>query len=320
LVVKLASIFAAVLVPCKLLAGAGFLYSMLPLLKADLHELKRDAVKIICTFVLVLMFINNGTFGRAVGIGNYAFIQGINKAIDEQLELIANVSTILSDIGADEQTVEAIETQLQKCLALPRENNDGTPNPEFTACDLEVRNQISTAQFKNPNLQAKMTDALTKGDLISVGKATVDAAWGFLGWVGKGLSNAAMMLPKLLFDGWNLAIGIAVKVAFALSLAIMPVPLALSLLYPAPLQAWFAGLWALGIFQWSLTILTGAFAIISSKLGGSAPLFLVELLAAFAAPALAAGLAASGAYGVYKLAEQGSQAAISAATKAVAAV
>ncbi|WP_373545639.1 hypothetical protein [Chamaesiphon sp.] len=311
------SIYTAIITPCKTLAGAGFMYSMRPLLKADLHQLKHDGNKIFFTFLLVLMFINGGALGRAIGIGNYAVINGINDAIKVQLEFVAKINQKLLDMGADKATIGKITTKLDECSKITRNLADNTPNPLYTTCETELRSQITAAQFKNPDLGARVLASLSSGDIIGVGAAVTNAVIGFPGWVGQQAANALMAVPQAIFDACKAIVGVIAQFGFALALTIMPIPLALSIVYPAPLQAWFAGLWSLGVFQWSLTILSGAFLILNSTLGGSLPLFFTEITSAFFAPAIAGALAAGGAFGIYKLAEQAGQAVVGSVTKII---
>lgn len=318
------SIFAAIITPCKMIAAGSFLYSMFPLLKSDINHLKHKATDILFTFILVLMFLNGGAFGRAVGVGNYAVINGINKSIGDQLTALAGLEVQARNMDTDRDSMVQITAKLNQCLAMQRTQGDGTPNPLFTTCEQEARTQIQTANITNSITKNNVLASLTNGDLGVVADNVVKAGIGLPGWIGQQIGQKAMDLamavPQAIFDAWKTIVSMLTRISFALALSVMPIPLALSILYSAPLQAWFTGLWSLGIFQWLLTILSGAFLVMSSKLGGSIPMFFSEMAVAIAAPLVAAGLAAGGAFGVFKLFEQAAQTATSIVTKVVAAV
>jgi hypothetical protein len=308
------SIFAAVISPCKIIAGCSFLYACLPLIRAKLPQLRDNAVKIITMFLLLLLFVNDGALGRTIGVANYAVIQGINIAIKDTMDGVGGVTAKIAASTADKEVAAALTKKYNSCLALEKTATDPSgnriPNPDLTQCETELRDQMTAASVSNPSLTDKLTGALAKGDLIGmIGELS--------GALGSLVADAAMSIPVAILQGIQSAILVGVQVSFALSLAMMPVAIAFSFAYPSPLAAWFTGIWSLGIFLWALTILTGCFQIINAALGGSAPLFLTEVLLSIIAPGIASGMATFGAIGIFKVFESTVQSAVQMGTKLV---
>lgn len=298
------SVFAAVIVPCSLFAGLGIIYGLAPLLTVTIDRVRADAFKIIIMLLLASMFMGGGKMARAVGIANYATIKGIDRVIHDQMEAVGGINKLVSDAKADGLALDTINKKLDTCQKILRIQADGTPNPASIQCEAELRQTIQAQKMNNPDAATRLQTALSKGDLMGMANAIVDGTVGLPGWIGRGIGNAAMEVPKAIFSGWKAAVLMAADVAFALSLMILPIPLSFSLLSAAPLMVWLSSLWAVGFYQFSLTVLSGSFTIIAAKLGPGLPLFTVDLLVSLVAPILAGIMAAGGGIGLFKLFQQ----------------
>jgi hypothetical protein len=70
------------------------------------------------------------------------------------------------------------------------------------------------------------------------------------------------------------------------------------------MEIWFASLWGLGFFKFSLTILGAFIGFINANTLGSQPAYSLELGYAIGAPILAGVIAKGGGAGVYELMAQ----------------
>jgi hypothetical protein len=308
-------LFDAIVEPCKVIAGLGAMFWLLPILKsAQKDAFDIDFERVIILFLLMLMFHDGAKLGRNIAFGNYAFIKGIDTAIYDNVNITANISNRTNDFQNDTAAVTKINNKLKDCLKLDKTKVDQTgatiPNPAFTACDTDLRNMISTARFKNPDAGAAFAAAAVNTDFMGMASAAVNASIGFPGWIGKQIGNAAMAVPQAILDGWRTVIAITADVSLIVSLLFFPIPLAFSFFNTSPLQVWFSSIWAIGFFKFALTILGGSFAIINAKLGASLPLFTFELAAGIAAPAVAGVMAAGGGIGLFKLVNEGVKASV----------
>ncbi len=310
------ALFQAILAPFQLIAGAGVLFSLIPVIKAVSRDsFNIDYERIILLFLMICLFINDGALGKAVAFANYAFIKGTNTYISKGLESVAFVTDATKNLKNDTTAVGKINNKLKDCLALSQTTIDkatgsAIPNPAFTQCDSELRGLISSAQIKNPDAATAFATALSRGDFNGMANGINVAVSSFPGWLSQQVGNAAMAVPKAILDGWKVAVAAIADVALVVSILFFPITLAFSFLNTAPLQVWFSSLWAVGFFQFALTILTGAFTIINAKLGANFPLFTMELLAAIFAPAVAGVMATGGGIGVFKLVNRGMEASI----------
>lgn len=312
------SVYSAIVDPCKVIAGLGVLWFFVPLINLPLERLKDEYIKIITLFMLVLMFVNGGTFGRQVGLANYYFIQGLNQAVHDRMDSTGSITKTITDLKADEETVTKLTSKMNECSVLDKLSDDRvTPNPIFIKCKADLSTMMAASTTQNPDFAAQMQTAIASDDFGTMATGIVKATVGFGGWLGKQVMSAAMAVPEAILNAWNTGIGFAAKMAFALSLMIMPIPLAFSFANTKPLEIWFSSLWAVGFFQLSLTVLTGSILIINAKLGGSIPLFSAEILIGIIAPALSGVMATGGGIGLFKLLEQIGEAAASVAGTAV---
>ena len=118
----------------------------------------------------------------------------------------------------------------------------------------------------------------------------------------------AVLSPSKLFgsilDAWSYVINQSVDESFILSILALPISLAFSFINTKPFEIWFASLWGLGIFKFSLTILSGCVAFINANLVGSTPVFGLELAYAIGAPIIAGIIAKGGGDGLLALMAQ----------------
>jgi hypothetical protein len=92
---------------------------------------------------------------------------------------------------------------------------------------------------------------------------------------------------------------LSVDFTLVISIALLPIFLAVSLISKSPLYGWFASFWGLGIYQITMTILSDSFLIVEAKMGPSMPVMTSEIAVAMSAPTIAAAIAMGGAWGIY---------------------
>jgi hypothetical protein len=312
------SFWAAIVTPSKFIAGLGVLFWLVPIV-ADLsfENLKNHSVRIVTLFFITFLFLNNAYGARMFAITNYGMIKAIDKSIADNLKLLGTYSSEVAAIKADNKTVQNISKQIQVCIKTPQTiadpdpNKPGNviPNPTYVKCNQDVKAMIEAAKttVSNPDLVASLSEAGTAADVdfdaVDYGatfKIIADAFNSANDWINKEIFK----FFGSILDAWSVVIGELADEGFILSILALPIPLAFSFMNTKPLEIWFASLWGLAIFKFSMTILAAFIAFINANLSGSEPLFTLELGYAIGAPILAGVIARGGGKGIYDLTSQ----------------
>lgn len=301
-------IYQAALQPCQLIAGLGALYLLLPIM---VDYGKNDYVfnmkKIVLLFMLMLMFANNGSLGRSIAVGNYAFIQGIHGYIAAQLGGNTNINAVKNNFKNDKQKVLKINTQLLRCNSIERTkvdtSNNVISNPVFVDCEAQLRNLINTAGFSTLSTTTNFVYAVSKADFEDMATGIRTASTGF-GNMPSALEENSEGIHTLLI-GWRAAVALLPDIALIAALLYFPFPLAFSFLSTSYLQAWFSSLWSVGLFKFAMTIFDPMFAVIEAKFAGSMPQDTLDLAMGIAAPSIAIALATGSGLGLSGLISQG---------------
>jgi hypothetical protein len=298
------NLFVAIMTPCKIVAVIGIvvqLYAIVPKF-AEIDELPYNINKLFWCMLLAVIINGNGILAKNIAILNWAVIKSINTAIDTNIETILQLNKLKGDYVGDVETAQAIEAKLKACNSINVVLPDNTPNPAFTACQTELKNFISTSvssgKIRDPNMLDNFNQILTSWtsnglDFGKIGDGITKA-------VGSYFSDFLSPILKLVFAGWRAIINNIAEQAILLSILALPIPLALSVMNIGPLTVWFSALWAVGIFQFNLTILTKSFEYFNVKFGASLSNYFLDIAICFFAPALAGLMATGGAIGVFK--------------------
>lgn len=308
-------IFKAILSPCQLIAGAGAMYWLVPIIMQTqrLEDLRDNLPKIIGLFLIALLFVQGAKAGRAVAVANYALIEGINSAMKQNLSNAINAPTLSTNLGQDNQKINNINAQSQACTAVKPtiiDSNTGQsiPNPERTKCTANLKSSLQGSNFNNPNTQAVANTSASNDNPFDIGAQFT-----------KSLNSTIQELLSTILNAWQEMIAFLSTLAFIMALLFFPIPLAFSFINASPLRNWFCSLWAIGFFQFSLTILSGMILFFNASMGaGNVPLYSMELVAAIGAPFIAAYIASEGAKGLFSLLEKAAEATIGILTKAIA--
>jgi uncharacterized membrane protein len=307
----------AILEPCKVIAGVGALYMLTPIM-LDLSKFDRGVnySKVVLLFMLMIMFTNDGYYGRQLALGNYAFITGIQNAIVKQIGNPGAVTTMkTTNYMKDTAEVLAINKQLSICLGYANiktlnENSQIATNPSFEACEAKLRNLINTSKFDNSTSGSVFKDAVAEPDFVSMAIKIVKFSVGFpidvtqLVDVDNGYYRKISGTSDLL-RSWYAALALMPDVAFMAALLYFPIPLAFSFLSTSYLQAWFTGFWSVGFFKFAMTIFTLTFRWLQYEIGGGMPDQTVNLALGIALPTMAIALATGSGLGLSGLISQG---------------
>jgi hypothetical protein len=295
------ALFGAIMRPCTIFAVLGIafqLYFLVPSF-SELEQFPVNASKLFWAAVLVAFIVNNGILARDLALFNWAAIRSIDTAIDRGIERVSNLTDLKNDLTGETEALNAIEAKTKQCLKISPTIANGTPNPAFTACQGELSAQIqadtSSGRIKNPTTLDSMGKAV--GNLFSgnFGEATLDIFRG----IGGQLTNLIDASIKGIFGGWRMAISNLAQVAIFAAILALPIPLCLSVFNISPLMVWFSSFWAVGIFQFNLTILTRTFEYLNARMGASISVYFVDIAICFFAPAIAGLMARGGGIAIF---------------------
>jgi hypothetical protein len=295
------SLFGAIMAPCTIFAVFGIafqLYFIVPSF-AQLEEFPANASKLFWAAVLVAFIVGRGTLARDFALFNWAAISSINTAIDNNIEQVSNLIQLKKDFTGETGALNAIETKTKQCLKIAPTLANGSPNPAFNACQGELSAQItadtSAGRIKNPTTLDNMGAAV--GNLASgdFGQATSDIFKG----IGGQLTNLIDASLKGIFGGWRMVISNFAQVSIFAAILALPIPLCLSVINISPLMVWFSSFWAVGIFQFNLTILTRTFEYLNVKMGANISVYFIDIAICLFAPAIAGLLARGGGIAIF---------------------
>ncbi|AFY97216.1 hypothetical protein [Chamaesiphon minutus] len=307
--------WAAIVEPCKLIAGIGVLFWLIPILPdLSLDNLKNHLLRILMLLFITFIFINNAYPARVFAIGNYAMIKGIDSAIADNLKLLGNVNADLANLKIDNQKIKAISNQIQTCIKLPKTIADPDPakpgnvipNPAYVQCGKDVKTMVVQAKLSinNPEIVKELANTEAKLNAIVDGY-DYNSAWNqFVTFVNDPDKWIRNNLFGSILDAWSYVINQSTDESFILSILALPISLAFSFINTKPFEIWFASLWGLGIFKFSLTILSGCVSFMNANLVGGTPVWGMELSYALGAPIIAGIIAKGGGEGLIALMAQ----------------
>ncbi len=295
------ALFGAIMAPCTIFAVFGIAFQLFFLVPsfAELEQFPANVNKLFWAAVLVAFIAGRGTLARDFAIFNWAAVSSINTEIDKGIERVSDLVRLKNDFTGETAALNGIETKTKQCLKIAPTLANGTPNPAFNACRGELSAQIqadtSAGRIKNPATLDSMGAALgnlTAGDF---GAATSDIFKG----IGGQLTNLIDASLKGIFGGWRMAISNLAQVAIFMAILALPIPLCLSVFNISPLMVWFSSFWAVGIFQFNLTIITRTFEYLSIKMGANISVYFIDVAICFFAPAIAGLMARGGGIAIF---------------------
>jgi hypothetical protein len=305
----------AIVEPCKVIAGVGVLFWLVPIIPdLSFDNLKNHLLRILTLLLITFMFVGNAYGARVFAIGNYALIRGIDNSIATNTKLLGSVNAELAGIKTDNETVKAISNQMQVCIKLPKTIADPDPakpgnvipNPAYVQCTKDVKTMVVAAKLSvaNPELVTELADTEAKMNSL-VDSYDYNSVWNqFVKFANDPDKWLRDWLVGAILDGWSVMIGEIADEGFILSILALPIPLAFSFMNTKPLEIWFASLWGLGIFKFSLTILGAMMGFINANTSGSQPAYSLQLGYAIGAPIIAGVIAKGGGAGIYALMAQ----------------
>jgi hypothetical protein len=305
----------AITEPCKVIAGIGVLFWLIPIIPdLSFDNLKNHLLRILTLLLITFMFVGNAYGARVFAVGNYALIRGIDNSIATTTKLLGSVNAELAGIKTNDATIKAISNQMQVCIKLPKMIADPDsakvgnviPNPAYVQCTKDVKTMVVAAKLSvtDPELVTQLADTEAKMNSL-VDSYDYDSVWNqFVSFVKDPDKWIRDKLVGAILDGWSVVVGELADEGFILSILALPIPLAFSFINTKPLEIWFASLWGLGFFKFSMTILGACLGFINANTSGSQPAYSLELGFAIGAPILAGVIAKGGGAGIYALAAQ----------------
>ncbi len=295
------ALFAAIMVPCKIFAvlGAAFqIYFLVPSFN-DIEQFPVNASKLFWAAVLVAFIARDGALARDFALFNWAAITSIDKSIDRGIEAASNLAALKTNLAGETAALSAIEAKTKQCEKINPTLANGNLNPAFTACQGELSAQIqsdtASGRIISTSARDKLGGALENLRSGNFGGAVFDV----FAAVGGGLTNLVDASIKGIFGGWRMAISNLAQVSLFIAILALPIPLCLSVFNISPLMVWFSSFWAVGIFQFNLTILTKTFEFLNARLGPSISIYFIDIAICFFAPAIAGYMARGGGIAIF---------------------
>jgi hypothetical protein len=294
-------LFPAIVTAVRPIAVVGLifrLYAMIPDFP-DTEKLADNINKIFWSAVIAFVIVNANA-AKYVAIFQWAAIGGINEEIAYRIEKVTDVSKLIKNYEGDRQAMAEIQKKVNACQQISAIDAQGNPNPAMAACQGELSNQIQTAStngsIKQPDLLTKLGGlggAILTGDIGKIAGEINGVAANFL-------SGFASPVLSIIFSGWRSVIESIAPIAIFVSILSLPIPLCLSVFDLSPLMVWFSSLWAVGIFEFSLTILTKTFEYLTATYGSNVSIYFLDIGVCIFAPVIAGFMAAGGGIAVFK--------------------
>jgi hypothetical protein len=294
-------LFPAIMTAIRPIAVVGILfqlYAMVPEFP-DIEKLAQNLNKIFWMGVITFVIVNANAAKR-IAIFQWAAIGGINEQIGYSIEQVTNVGNLIKGYEGDIQAMYKIQDKAKRCQQISPIDAQGNPNPAMATCQAELKNQVTTASTDGSIKQQSLLDkflniggAIATGDITKIVGAVGDTAANFL-------SGFASPLLSIIFSGWRTVIESIGAISIFVAILSLPVPLCLSVFELSPLMVWFSGLWAVGIFEWSLTILTKTFEYLTVQYGSNVSIYFLDIAVCFLAPIIAGFMAAGGGIAMFK--------------------
>jgi hypothetical protein len=294
-------LFQGIMTAVRPIAVVGILFNLYAMIPefSKTEKLAENITKLFWAVVLSVAIVN-ANFAKNVAVFQWAAIGGINAAILDNIQAIKDLNILLKNYQGDIQTMNRIQGQVKSCEQIPPILADGTSNPAFADCQNRLKTLIETSvangSIKNSDLITKLGDvgnAILSGNFSSVGDLTAKAAANFF-------SGFASPLISMIFSGWRTVVDNIAGIAVFIGILSLPIPLCLSIYEITPLMVWFSGLWGVGIFQFSLSILTKAFEYLTVSYAENVSIYFLDIGVCFLAPVLAGFMAAGGAMAMFK--------------------
>jgi hypothetical protein len=307
--------WAAIVEPCKMIAGVGVLFWLVPIIPdLSFDNLKKHLLRILMLFLLTLLFAGNAYGARMFAVSNYALIKAIDTSIAAGTKLVIDANAEVASVAQNNEQVQAISNQILVCVKLPQTIADPDPakvgnvipNPAYIQCTKDVKTMVVAAKLSvtDPELVLQLADTEAKMNSL-VDSYDYNSAWNqFVKFVKNPSKFIAEGLLGTVLDAWAVIVGQTTDEGFILSIIALPLPLAFSFMNTRPLEIWFASLWGLGIFKFSLTFLGAIVNFISANSTGNEPIYGFQLSLALGAPILAGVVAAGGGAGINSLMAQ----------------
>jgi hypothetical protein len=304
------SLFSIVLQPCKVFTGLGIMWSLAPLLNSSVDTIKHEFTKIITLLVLAILLMGNGDAARALGVANYATMKGIQHQISEGISKAAAMPEKIESIANDKAAGQEINDKYDTCISIKStisDANGGTKlNPAYETCRTELISLVNAKIASNPTLAPGLKKFVAdlngrKGKVVQAVKE-FERAGGFTGWLNGATTNSqfnGVDLSRAIFNGWKTAGFLSLDFALVISIMVLPIFLALSLMNISPLVGWFSAFWGIGIYQITMIVMSDSFLIVESKVGPTVAILTSEIGIATVAPTLAGAIALGGSWGIF---------------------
>ncbi len=295
------ALFPAIMTAIRPIAVVGIffkLYAMVPEFP-DLEKIAENLNRLFWMSIITLVIVNANA-AKYLAIFQWAMIGGINEQIAYNIEQVTNTSILMQRYEGDIQAMSKIQNKAKICQQITAINADGTPNPAMAQCQAELQTQINTARtdgsIKQQNILDKLLNvgtAISTGDINKIVGAVGDTAGNFL-------SGFASPLISVIFSAWRSVIESIGVISIFVAILSLPIPLCLSVFDLSPLMVWFSSLWAVGIFEFSLTILTKTFEYLTAQYGSNVSIYFLDIGVCVLAPVIAGFMAAGGGIAMFK--------------------
>jgi hypothetical protein len=307
--------WAAIVEPCKLIAGVGVLFWLVPIIPdLSFDNLKKHLPRILMLLFLTVLFAGNAFGARVFAVSNYALIKSIDTSIAAGTKLVIDANAEVAGVAQNNEQVQAISNQILVCVKLPQTIADPDPakvgnvipNPAYIQCTKDVKTMVVAAKLSvtDPELVLQLADTEAKMNSL-VDSYDYNSAWNqFVKFVRNPSKFIAEGLLGTVLDAWAVIVGQTADEGFILTIVALPIPLAFAFMNTRPFEIWFASLWGLGIFKFSLTFIGAIVNFISANSTGNEPIYGFQLSLALGAPILAGVVAAGGGSGINSLMAQ----------------
>jgi hypothetical protein len=294
-------LFPAIMTAIRPIAVVGIIFKLYPMVLefSDIEKLAENINKLFWSSIITVVIVNANA-AKQIAVFQWAAIGGINEQIAYNIEQITNVGELIRNYEGDIQAMYKLQDKAKRCQQIPAINADGTPNSAMATCQAELKNQVDTASTDGSVKQQSLLDkfiniggAIATGDITKIVGAVGDTAANFL-------SGFASPLLSIIFSAWRAVIESLGAISIFVAILALPIPLCLSVFELSPLMVWFSSLWAVGIFEFSLTILTKAFEYLTVQYGSNVSIYFLDIAVCFLAPVIAGFMAAGGGIAMFK--------------------